>query len=154
MMKQFIYMFLLLVCIGNLYAFQRPFSSVNSLKASSRFVFTENKPFLPTKSHSYQRFQSSLNVVVDEREVLADVIQPAKIDTRAIFLTLAGQGLLLNLAFLLGNFLNIDVLDLKDLETEAEILRDTFEPSLIIAGIVIATGFALRNTKLQGNQTP
>jgi hypothetical protein len=87
---------------------------------------------------------------VDEKEILKDVINPSKLDKRAIFLTLAGQGLLLNLAFLIGNSIGIDVLDLKDLEPEAEILRETFEPSLIIAAIVIGAGFALRNTKLEG----
>jgi hypothetical protein len=32
---------------------------------------------------------------------------------------------------------------LKDLETEAEILQDMFDPSLVIAAIVITTGYAL-----------
>ena len=148
MINHFVFALILFVLYVKL---SESFSS--RIHTPSRIDVSSYKPPHLNQFHKTRSISQNLNLVNTDNDALADVIQPAKIDGRAIFLTLAGQGLLLNLAFIIGNFLGIDVLDLKDLETEAEILRDTFEPSLIIAAIVIATGFALRNTKLQGTRT-
>lgn len=105
---------------------------------------------LPIHRDFQTRPQSStqLNLKVDESKILRDVINPSKFDGKAIFTTLAGQGLLLNAAFLIGNLVKIDVFHLESLETEAEILKETVLPALGITGSVLAAGILLQDVPI------
>lgn len=112
----------------------RYLSTTSMIKKSSIDKSSSTKHFV-TKSESS-----------DESLLFRDIINPKKgFDNKAIFQTLAGQGLLLNLAFLCGSFFQMDIFHLDVLSTEAELLQESVLPSLIISAVVITTGFFIRD---------
>jgi len=131
------------IYLANGFTFKQ-FKQISTIIKPSR-AKSYNNPSILTHLSATNTKDNSIN--------LSRVINPSKFDVKAVFTTLAGQGLLLNIAFLVGSLIKLDVLHLDSLSTELEILQETVPEVLGITGIVIAMGFLLRDFPNQTLQT-